>query len=104
MVRTATDCQLQQRASSATARVALFALAVLQLGVALHHDQHAATELTSTCVACVQLEQFDDLVPASGTEVVTLPEGAVAYALGITVPASTPLRPYDSRAPPPAHS
>jgi len=104
MVRIATDCQLPQRASSATAYVALLALAVLQLGIALHHDQHAATDLTSTCVACVQLEQFDDLVPATGTEIVTQSEGSVAFAPVMLLPASAALRPYNSRAPPSAHS
>ena len=41
------------------ARVALFGLAVVQLGFALHYDEHSATDLTGTCAVCVQLEQFD---------------------------------------------
>ena len=103
MARTATDNLQLQRASSANAYVALFALAVLQLGLALHHEHHDATELTSQCVACIQLEQFDDLVPVSGTEFVTAsqdPGGSIAHA---TAPTQRFLRSYNSRAPP-SHS
>ena len=103
MVRTATIRYSPQRASGATAYVALFALAVLQLGVALHHDQHAATDLTDTCVACIQLEQFDDIVPAAGADTVTTFANADTATSVATVSAATPLRRYASRAPP-AHS
>ena len=104
MVRTAEKAATRRQAPSATAYVALFALAVLQLGVVLHHDQHSATDLTSTCVACIQFEQFDDLVPAAGTGFVI----DAAYALSTTpaaaVPAARLLRLYNSRAPPLLHS
>ena len=103
MVRSATKIRLPKRATGATAYIALLAVAALQLGFALHHDQHSATDLTSTCVACVQLEQFDDLVAATGTAFVIEPEGVVATTPVATAAASRMLRSYYGRAPP-AHS
>ena len=100
MIRSAEKSQLPKRASGVTARIALFALAVLQLGLALHHDQHSATDLTTTCVACIQFEQFDDLVPATWTGFVIEPGYAVTTTPVAAVPVARLLRSYFGRAPP----
>ena len=103
MTKNAGNRRTTLRSSGATAYVALFALAVLQLGVALHHDQHSAVDLTSTCVACVQLEQFDDVVPAADADFVTTFAVTVQAIPVAAVSAVSPLRRYGSRAPP-AHA
>ena len=88
------------RHASVATYVALFGLVILQLGLALHHDQHAATDLASTCVACVQLEQSDDAV--TDTQVVTaLPLDLERSATNLcTSTVSTALLYYNGRAPP----
>lgn len=40
----------------AFARLAVLALVLLQLANVVHHDDHTATELAETCVACMQLD------------------------------------------------
>ena len=100
MIKTATDRRLSGRATGATGYMVLFALAVLQLGAALHHDQHEATELTESCVACVQLEQFDDLVAAPASASVVLPGYAAASTPVAAIATSRLLRSYYGRAPP----
>ena len=92
--------RLPQRASSVTAYCALFALAVLQLGIALHHDQHSATDLTNSCVACLQLEQFDDMATANAVDLVIAPDDAIGVAPATPTPDSGLLRRYYGRAPP----
>ena len=100
MASTAKNRYLPRRATGATAYAALFGLAVLQLGLALHHDQHAATELTNTCVACVQLEQFDDAVAVAETGIVIKNGFSAGTTPAAVLLESQPQRPYHSRAPP----
>ena len=100
MVSSATIRFLPHRVTGATAYLALFTLAVLQLGIALHHHEHEATELASDCVACVQHEQFDDVVTVSQTEFVVEPEVAIVQTSGSDALIPRPLRPYFGRAPP----
>ena len=40
----------------ALARLAVLALVLLQLTNVVHHDDHTATDVGETCVACVQLD------------------------------------------------
>ena len=40
----------------AFARLAVVALVLLQLTNVVHHDDHTATDVGETCVACVQLD------------------------------------------------
>ena len=100
MVRTATDYRLPRRASGATAYVALFALALVQLAAVLHHDEHEATELAESCVACVQLEQFNDVVAVTPTAYTVEPEVAIVRTSGSIASIARPMRPYFGRAPP----
>lgn len=103
MVGTAKNMLLPERLSSVTAYGALLVLALLQLGIALHHDEHSATDLTSACAACVQLEQFDD-VPATDATGIVINAGFALAALPLaTVAVSEPSLRYHSRAPP-AHA
>ena len=73
---------------------------MLQLGMALHHDQHDASELTGDCVACVQHEQFDDLVTSPASVFVIVPDYAVATTTIAALPAPRLLPSYHGRAPP----
>ena len=50
----------------AFARLAVLALVLLQLANVVHHDDHTATDLAETCVACVQLDS--PVLSASATE------------------------------------
>lgn len=100
MIKTARQIHMPQRAAGATAYIALVALAVAQLGLALHHDQHSATELTNSCTACVQLEQFDDVVTTTATLFAVEPEISVALPPVNSGLASRQLRSYYGRAPP----
>ena len=82
------------------AHIALFALAVLQLGFVLHHDQHSATDLAGTCPACVQLEQFDDAAGNAAAAIAVTPGELTPAAPAVRRGTATSLRAYASRAPP----
>ena len=100
MVGSAAKLQSSKRASSAMGYCALVALAILQLGVALHHDEHSATELTSSCVACVQLEQDDDVLAPGAVGIVITPDSSNTVSLAPQRTLSGLPRYYQGRAPP----
>jgi len=80
--------------------VAVFALTMMQLGLALHHDQHSIADLTGTCAACVQLEQLDDAINGTHLEI-DAPLSTTSFAaFSVQSAAKQSLRAYFGRAPP----
>ena len=82
MAGSAENRQSSKHVSNVTAYCALFAFAIMQLGVALHHGEHSSTELASDCVACIQHEQFDDVVTVTPTLFAVEPEGEIVRTSG----------------------
>ena len=76
------DILFARKRVRASAWLTLLSLALVQLSLASHQFDHAATELVDHCEVCVQLERLDDA--ASGH---VLPSLAVLPAPELELPA-----------------
>ena len=71
MQRTSNQLITTAKRQRACARLAVVALVLLQLTNVVHHDDHTATDVAETCVACVQLDSpvLSAIEPASSAPV-----------------------------------
>ena len=90
-----------QKRRHGTLRLALLGMLVLQLSSALHHFEHVAGYVDTTCEMCVQLDRVNDAVPGDATPSLELSivSGPAPRLLSENV-ASASVRDFDARAPP----
>lgn len=82
-------------------RLAVGAIAVLQLANAVHQFEHGAAYVEANCKFCVQLDRADDAAAKAGVAAVP-PAAATSLPALVSagIAAQTPRRGFDSRAPP----
>jgi hypothetical protein len=85
----------------ASAWLSLLSVALVQLSLASHQFDHAATELVDSCETCVQLERLDDAATGDAASDVLI---AVAYGVEAhpanDVATPSPIEAYRPRDPP----
>ena len=100
-VRFDRDMPLARKRLRASAWLTLLSLALVQLSLASHQFDHAATDLTDHCEVCVKLERLDDAAPGNALPTVALvPARGPSICAAVIAVNPSRVGAFDPRGPP----
>lgn len=83
------------------AAVLILAVSALQIGAALHQEQHSLGDLGKSCAVCLHAQQLDHALPPAGMPALEIaPEIFDRPQTLVTAATAAPCRAYLGRAPP----